>query len=153
MPTPMKLRKASVKIAVGIPKVRATMIGVSAFGSMCRMISRMSFAPIERAAMTKSFSRRERNCARTRRARPTQLVRPITRKILSRPRPNIDISRTTKRSVGKGVHHIHEAHQDEVDLAAEEAGGGTDRHADRQHDDLRHQPDQQGDPRAPRSPG
>ena len=53
---------------------------------------------------------------------------------------------------GEGVHHIDEAHQDQVGLAAEEAGGSPDRHADREHDDLCHQPDQQGNLRAPDHP-
>ena len=39
-PTPMKLSVASMKIAVGIPKVVATMTGPSVFGSRCRHIIR-----------------------------------------------------------------------------------------------------------------
>ena len=35
MPTPTKLSAASMKIAVGMPNVNATMIGVRLFGSMC----------------------------------------------------------------------------------------------------------------------
>ena len=56
MPTPMNDNAASVKIASGIPKVTATTIGVSAFGTMWRARTRLPPAPRARAASANSFS-------------------------------------------------------------------------------------------------
>src|SRR5438128_2126480 len=63
-PIPMKLSAASAKMSCGIPKVTATTIGVSALGSMWRRTIRKPLAPATRAALTYSFSRRLRICAR-----------------------------------------------------------------------------------------
>ena len=100
IPTPMKLRAASVKIAWGMPKVTATIIGVRALGSRCRKIIRPPEAPIVRAALTKSFSRKERIWARTSRLRVTQPTRPMAIKILKSPLPSMVIIRMTKSNVG-----------------------------------------------------
>ena len=45
--------------------------------------------------------------------------------------------------IGQGVDDIDDAHDDEVDLAAEIACDGADRHADDQHDKAREEADGQ----------
>ena len=58
--------------------VPATITGPSALGRMWRVTVRGVEAPSARAASTNSFSRSEKNCARTRRATGIQRNPPIT---------------------------------------------------------------------------
>jgi hypothetical protein len=65
-------------IAAATSIVAATITGPSAFGRMCRTTWRVVLAPSARAASTNSFSRSDRNCARTRRATGIQRKMPMT---------------------------------------------------------------------------
>ena len=101
MPTPMKLNAASVKMASGMPNVREMMIGVRALGSKWRTIIARFRAPAARAASQNSRSLSDNIWARVSRATRTHPVRPMAMKILSKPRPSMDIIMMTKRSLGK----------------------------------------------------
>ncbi len=74
---PRKDKALSVKIAPATPRVAETSTGEMALGKICRKMILTSRAPMARAARTKSRSRRDRNSARTRRATPIQLVKPM----------------------------------------------------------------------------
>ena len=65
-------------IAAATSMVPATIAGPTALGRMWRTTCRNAGAPRLRAASTNSFSRRERNCARTSRATGIQRKPPIT---------------------------------------------------------------------------
>ncbi len=62
------IKSNSAMMAAATSIVAATMTGPSEFGRMCRITSRRLLMPSARAASTNSFSRSERNCARTSRA-------------------------------------------------------------------------------------
>ena len=65
-------------IAAATSMVPATITGPSALGRMWRTTWRSGEAPSARAASTNSFSRSDRNCARTSRATGIQRKPPIT---------------------------------------------------------------------------
>ena len=65
-------------IAAATSMVPATITGPSALGRMWRTTCRGTLAPSARAASTNSFSRSEKNCARTSRATGIQRRPPIT---------------------------------------------------------------------------
>lgn len=71
-PRPMKLRKASVKIASGMDKVRVTIIGPTQLGIIWRQRICHVDVPQERAAMTYSCCFRLRIWPRTMRAMLSQ---------------------------------------------------------------------------------
>src|SRR4026208_1968442 len=81
MPTPMNESAASVKMAVGIPKVIETTIGVRALGRTWRDITRQKPAPRARAPSTNSFSLMERTWARVCRAVPHHPGTPTAREM------------------------------------------------------------------------
>src|SRR5262250_1359506 len=81
-PSPRKDRVDSARMAAATSRVPATMTGPRALGRMWRIIWRKGFAPRLRAASTNSFSRRERNCARTSRATGIQRSPPMTTTIM-----------------------------------------------------------------------
>ena len=76
-PKPRNDSAASMMIAAPMMSVVWTMIGLIALGRMCRNTMRRSLAPAALAASTNSFSRSERNSARTILARPPHARRPI----------------------------------------------------------------------------
>ena len=67
-PTPRKLSPASAMMTVATLSVARITIELTRLGRMCRTMMRMSLAPMVRAAMTNSRSRRPRVSARTMRA-------------------------------------------------------------------------------------
>ena len=77
-PKPRKERLDSVRMAPATPRVAETRTGPSALGTRCRKMTRRPDAPTPWAAWTKSRSRSDRISARTKRAVPSQLVRPMT---------------------------------------------------------------------------
>ncbi len=77
MPKPRKLNADSVRIALPTRSVAATMIGLAAFGKMCRQMMRPFCAPDMRAASTNSFAFNDKNCPRTKRAAPIHDSAPM----------------------------------------------------------------------------
>src|SRR5438128_7993114 len=77
-PRPRKDKVDSAMMAAATSMVPAMITGPSALGRMWRTTCRSGLAPSARAASTKSFSRSERNWARTRRATGIQRRPPIT---------------------------------------------------------------------------
>ena len=76
-PMPKKLMYDSPKMASATPSVAETTIGAIVFGKIClRIISQLG-VPVALAAVTKSFSFKDRNSARTIRAKPIQPIKPI----------------------------------------------------------------------------
>ena len=63
-PRPRKLRLASEMIAVAMAKVPITMADCIRLGRMCLTMMRVSRAPSDRAASTKSRERKESVCPR-----------------------------------------------------------------------------------------
>ncbi len=81
----MNARVASARIALGIPSVMATMIGLIPLGSRWRMTIRVSDTPIARAASTNSVSLSASSWPRTSRATVTHDVRPMATNTRNRP--------------------------------------------------------------------
>ena len=77
-PGPGRTASTSAMIAAATSMVPATITGPSALGRMWRTTWRTLEAPSARAASTNSFSRSDRNCARTSRATGIQRRPPIT---------------------------------------------------------------------------
>src|SRR4051794_4681780 len=77
-PRPRKDRVDSAMMAAATSMVPAMITGPSALGRIWRTTCRNGLAPSARAASTNSFSRNERNWARTRRATGIQRRPPIT---------------------------------------------------------------------------
>ena len=78
-PRPRNDSVDSAMMAAATSMVPATITGPSAFGQdVPHDLARACVAPSARAASTNSFSRSERNCARTRRATGIQRKPPIT---------------------------------------------------------------------------
>ncbi len=75
-PKPRNDRAASMMMAMPTISVVCTMIGLMALGRMWRKMMRRSRAPAARAASTNSFSRSDRNSARTIRASVPHSRRP-----------------------------------------------------------------------------
>src|SRR5512137_883812 len=67
-PNPKKLSVDSVRIADPTRSVAETMMGLAAFGKMCRHMIRKLRVPLIRAASTNSFALSDKNCPRTNRA-------------------------------------------------------------------------------------
>ena len=87
-------------IAAATSIVAATITGPSAFGRMWRTTCRILLAPSARAASTNSFSRSDRNCARTSRAAGIQRKPPTTSTIRMKTPPsgpNTDFSASRNR--------------------------------------------------------
>jgi hypothetical protein len=99
-PRPRKERPLSRRIAPATAKVADTSTGASAFGRMCRKMMRPAPAPWARIACTNSRSRSARNSARTRRATPIQLVRPMMIMMLSRLCPMKAMTARIRKSDG-----------------------------------------------------
>src|SRR5947208_12689898 len=87
-PRPREDRVDSAMMAAATSMVPAMITGPSALGRMWRTTCRSGLAPSARAASTKSFSRSERNCARTRRATGIQRRPPITSTIRMKTPPS-----------------------------------------------------------------
>ena len=77
-PRPRKDSVDSAMMAAATSIVPATITGPTALGRMWRTTWRSAGAPRLRAASTNSFSRSERNCARTSRATGIQRNPPMT---------------------------------------------------------------------------
>ena len=85
-------------IAAATSSEPATITGPTAFGRMWRTTCRSGAAPRLRAASTNSFSRSDRNCARTSRAtgiqrRPPMTATMSTKTPASRPSVFFSVSR------------------------------------------------------------
>ncbi len=90
-------------MAAATSMVAATITGPRLLGRMCRTTWREVLAPSARAASTNSFSRRLKNCARTRRATGIQRKPPMTATMrmkmpTSRPKACFSGSRNRKIS-------------------------------------------------------
>ena len=77
-PRPRKERADSTMIALAMPKVAETMIGLSTLGRMWRVMMRRRRVPMLRAAVTNARSRSASTSPRTMRAVCIQLVMPMT---------------------------------------------------------------------------
>ena len=142
-PRPRKDSDDSAMIAAATSMVPATMTGPRALGRMWRMTWRKGRAPRLRAASTNSFSRRDRNWARTSRATGIQRRPPITATIrmktpasgpedlLQRVAEQIH-DEEQERELGQRQEEIGEAHERVIHPPAGMAGDGADRgaHAD-----------------------
>ena len=78
MPKPKKLRADSAKMALGMPKVKATRAGEMALGKMYFSMMTEFLVPTARALSTYSFSRTEMTLAYSSRAKPGQPMTPMT---------------------------------------------------------------------------
>ena len=89
-------------IAAATSIVAATITGPRLLGRMWRTTWRLVLAPSARAASTNSFSRSEKNCARTSRATGIQRKPPITSTIrmkMPTSRPNVCFSGSRNRKI------------------------------------------------------
>ena len=87
-PRPRNDSVDSAMMAAATLIVPATMTGPSALGRMWRHTTRAVVAPSARAASTNSFSRSEKNCARTSRATCIQPKQPMTSTIITKTPPS-----------------------------------------------------------------
>ena len=88
-------------MASGMLMMAVTKIGAEAFGRMWRKMIFQPLWPIERAARTYSLSRRVRNSARTKRAVPVQLTRPITAMMIQMFGPRMAMALRIRKNEGK----------------------------------------------------
>ena len=155
-PRPRNESVDSAMIAAATSMVPATITGPSEFGRMWRTTWRVVVAPSARAASTNSFSRSDRNCARTRRATGIQRKPPITTTIrmkmptsgptsaLQRIAEEID-DEQQQRQLRQREEEIRQPHQRRVDAAARDARDRADQHADDDRDQHRREPDRERD--------
>ena len=144
-PRPRNESVDSAMIAAATSIVAATITGPSAFGRMWRTTWRALLAPSARAASTNSFSRSERNCARTSRATGIQRKPPMTITIMMNTPPSTPNGgfegiaeqvdhQQQQRQRRQRQEQVGEPHQRRADPAARHAGGGADRRADDHRD-------------------
>src|SRR5438309_8970631 len=100
-PRPRKLRKASKRIAMGMPMVAWTISGPRAFGRMWRKMILLALAPPERAASTNSRSRKASVWPRTSRAMFIHWVNAIAKMMMAsdRPRRRTRVSATRRSGI------------------------------------------------------
>ncbi len=143
-------------IAAATSIVPATITGPSEFGRMWRTTWRHVEAPSARAASTNSFSRNDRNCARTSRATGIQRkpadhrddqdedaeLRPDQR--LQRVAEQVD-EQQQQRQLRQRQEQVGQPHQRSVDAAARDAGERADDRADDDRHQHRREPDRERD--------
>ena len=158
-PMPMKARVASARMAPGMPRVTATMMGPIPFGSRCRVTMLRSLTPMARAASTNSVSLSASSCPRTRRATApsddADGYEDEQHPVHGLPDERLaqgHVEQDDEQQVREGVHHVGEAHQQGVGAATEPGRRGADRQADQEHHALDHEGHRHADLRSVQQP-
>ena len=100
MPRPRKLRAASTTMADATSSDVWTTMAAVTLGQMCKSMMRPGRAPSARAATTKSRSRTDRVCPRTRRAKTGVNTMPMASMALVSPGPRLAAMASASTRVG-----------------------------------------------------
>src|SRR4030081_2772997 len=121
-PRPRNDRAASARIAKAVDRVAWTKIAIITFGNTCRITMRSGVAPMVRAATMNSRARTASTCPLVRRAEGGAAAARVAQRFRDR-RPERRGEGERGNGRGEGEERVDPAHDQEVELPAEVAGG------------------------------